>query len=84
VADAAIPQVTTVLEFQGIVHPHNPHASMDYAGVVFVDEAILTTIDVQSGQLDDRAFEMAIDVATQQNDCLRAAASFRCLRFPAR
>jgi hypothetical protein len=45
---------------------------VDSAGVTFVTDAWLVTIEVQGGLSGDAALDVAVDLATQQAECLTA------------
>jgi len=82
VADPVIPGATATLGFEGVLDPENPDATTDSAGVTFVMDAWLVTVDVQGGLPGDTALAVAVDLATQQSECLTAGGSCEDLTVP--
>jgi hypothetical protein len=72
VADPVIPGTTATLGFGAVSEMENPDASVDSAGVTFVSDTVMVTVDVQGGLSGDAALAVAVDLAAQQSDCLTA------------
>jgi len=72
VADSVIPGTTATLGFGAVSEMENPDASVDSAGVTFVSDTVMVTVDVQGGLSGDAALAVAVDLAAQQSDCLTA------------
>jgi hypothetical protein len=70
VAEPDIPWAAATLAFQGALDEEDPDAPVDSAGVDFVIEDRLVTVDVQGGLSAEDAMAMAVDLATQQAACL--------------
>ena len=70
VDDPEISGVDAVLGFEGVFDPDNPVAVVDSAGVSFVSDTLLVTVEVQGGLSGDAAMEVALDLATQQSICV--------------
>jgi len=75
VADPVIPGATATLGFEGVMDAEDPEAAPGSAGVTFVMDAWLVTVDVQGGLSGDTAVAVAVDLATQQSECLTAGGS---------
>jgi hypothetical protein len=75
VADPVIPGASAALGFEAIMHPDDPEATVDSAGVDFVVGSYLVTVDVQEGLDGEAALALAVDLATQQSACLSAGGS---------
>ncbi|MBA3377791.1 MAG: hypothetical protein H0T93_02800 [Chloroflexia bacterium] len=72
VADPVIPGAAATLGFEAVLDAEDPDASADSAGVTLVMDAWLVSIDVQGGLSGEAALAVAVDLATQQVDCLTA------------
>lgn len=72
VADPLIPGASAALAFHAVFGSDDPNAAPDSAGVDFVVDARLVTIDVQGGLPADATLAAAVDLATQQAACLTA------------
>ena len=81
IADPEIPGATATLGFAGVSDPENPEATVDSASVSFVIDSLVISIDVQGGLSAETALAVAVDLATQQSDCL-AAGSCESLTVP--
>jgi hypothetical protein len=68
--DPHIPGAAATLAFQGAFDEEDPNAPVDSAGVDFVMEDRLVTVDVQGGLSAGDAMAAAVDLATQQAACL--------------
>lgn len=82
VEDAAIPGVTDVLGFEAVFDTENPDAMVDSASVSFVHGSLLVSVDVLGGLPDGAAMDVAVDLATQQNECLVAGGTCQNLTVP--
>lgn len=83
VADPVIPGAAATLGFEGVLDMENLDATADSAGVSFVMDAWLVSVDVQGGLSGDTALAVAVDLATQQGECLAAGGSCEDLTIPA-
>jgi len=63
---------TAALAFQATLDEEDPNAPIDSAGVDFVVENRLVTVEVQGGLEAEAAMTAAMDLATQQAACLAA------------
>jgi hypothetical protein len=70
--DPTIPEATAALAFHATSDAEDPDASVDSAGVDFVVDNWLVTVDVQGGLSADDALAAAVDLARQQAACLGA------------
>ena len=82
VTDPQIPGATATLGLEGVLDPEAPDAVTDSAGVSFVMDSWLVTVDVQGGLPAESALAVAVDLATQQSACLGAGGSCANLTVP--
>ncbi len=69
-SDPTVPGTDATAAYTGVLNPDDPEATPDSAGVAFVVDNSLVTIDVQGGLTANEAMAIAVDLATQQADCL--------------
>ena len=82
VADLQIPGATATLGLEGILDVEAPDVVPDSASVSFVMDAWLVSVDVQGGLPAETALAVAVDLATQQGDCLAAGGQCETLTVP--
>ncbi len=82
VTDPVIPGATATLGFEAVMDAKDPDASADSAGVTFVMDTRLVSIDVQGGLSGEAALAVAVDLGVQQGECLTAGGSCDDLTVP--
>ena len=68
--DPTVSGTDATAAYTSVLNPDDPAATPDSAGVAFVVDSTLVTIDVQGGLAADEAMAIAVDLATQQAGCL--------------
>ena len=81
VADPEIPGATATLGLEGVLDVEAPNVVPDSASVSFVMDSWLVSVDVQGGLTAETALAVAVDLATQQGECL-ADGSCEALTVP--
>ena len=82
VDDPDIPGADAALAGNAVLDQEDPNAPADSAGVDFVVGNRLVTVEVQGGLPADAALAAAVDLATQQADCLTSGGPCEQVRAP--